>query len=149
MVKETKKHDARNLKARPPPPNKTVNTRHAPNGAEPSIQPGASTVLSKLASFTSASTDDATKHGVIRSVGFTEKAAPPPTRDANDAVITGNKRDDDLALVEDLEPGPYDHAAPFDDLHFQKLEPNSGIRLSYVLHLSEHSFSVEELIEIT
>ncbi|PSR76618.1 hypothetical protein PHLCEN_2v8376 [Hermanssonia centrifuga] len=133
VVKETKKHDARNLKARPvrpPPPNKTVNTRHAPNGAEPSIQPGASTVLSKLASFTSVSTDNATKHCVIRSVGFTEKAAPPPTRDANDAVITGNKRDDDLALVEDLEPGPYDHAAPFDDPHFQKLEPNSGIRLS-------------------
>lgn len=44
----------------------------------------------------------------------------------------GLKRNEDLSLVEDLDPGPYEHSAPFDDPHFEKLEPNSGIRLSYV-----------------
>ncbi|KAK7688515.1 hypothetical protein QCA50_008053 [Cerrena zonata] len=32
--------------------------------------------------------------------------------------------------MEDLEIGPTEHKAPFDDPHFLKLEPNSGIRLS-------------------
>ena len=42
------------------------------------------------------------------------------------------RRDDRLALIEDSEFGPYDHKAPFDDPYFECLEPNSGIRLSYV-----------------
>lgn len=39
-------------------------------------------------------------------------------------------RDDRLALIEELVPGPVEHTPPFDDPHFEKLEPNSGIRLS-------------------
>lgn len=42
-----------------------------------------------------------------------------------------SKRGEDLALIEDLTPGPYEHKPPFDDPHFQQFEPNSGIRLSY------------------
>ena len=45
-------------------------------------------------------------------------------------------RDDRLAIVEDLVPGPADHKPPFDDPRFEKLEPNSGIRLSYVTEAS-------------
>jgi hypothetical protein len=43
------------------------------------------------------------------------------------------QRDDRLALIEDLEVGPIDHKPPFDDPHFEYLEPNSGIRLWYVM----------------
>lgn len=43
-------------------------------------------------------------------------------------------RDDNLALIEDIPLGPADHKPPFDDPHFEKLEPNSGIRLSYVFN---------------
>ncbi|KAF8630273.1 hypothetical protein AX17_005459 [Amanita inopinata Kibby_2008] len=39
------------------------------------------------------------------------------------------KRNEDLTLVEDLEPGPYEHKAPPDDPNFERLEPHSGIRL--------------------
>ncbi|KAJ7885854.1 hypothetical protein B0H14DRAFT_3105761 [Mycena olivaceomarginata] len=35
-----------------------------------------------------------------------------------------------LAIIETLDVGPVDHKPPFDDPHFQQLEPNSGIRLS-------------------
>ena len=38
-------------------------------------------------------------------------------------------RDDRLAIIEQLEIGPVDHKPPFDDPHFERLEPNSGIRL--------------------
>lgn len=47
-----------------------------------------------------------------------------------DEVVDAPKRDDRLALIEDLEVGPTDHKPPFDDPHFRQLEPNSGIRLS-------------------
>ena len=60
--------------------------------------------------------------------------APPPPRTSSlteKAVI----RDENLAIIEDFEPGPYDHTPPFDDPNFDKLEPNSGIRLSYVLSI--------------
>ena len=42
----------------------------------------------------------------------------------------GVKRDDRLALVEDIERGPYEFTPPTDDPDFQQLEPHSGIRLS-------------------
>lgn len=47
-------------------------------------------------------------------------------------VSSAPKRDDQLALIEDLEVGPVDHIPPIDDPNFEKLEPNSGIRLSCV-----------------
>ena len=47
-------------------------------------------------------------------------------------MIDVPNRDDRLALIEDLEVGPINHRPPFDDPHFRQLEPNSGIRLSWV-----------------
>ena len=41
-------------------------------------------------------------------------------------------RDDRLMLMEELEPGPYEHKPPLDDPNFGRLEPHSGIRLAYV-----------------
>ena len=41
-------------------------------------------------------------------------------------------RDDRLMLMEELEPGPYEHNPPIDDPLFGRLEPHSGIRLAYV-----------------
>ncbi|THH01685.1 hypothetical protein EW145_g6867, partial [Phellinidium pouzarii] len=38
-------------------------------------------------------------------------------------------RDDRLAIVEDIEIGPAEHSSIADDPHFEKIEPNSGIRL--------------------
>ncbi|KAG6879643.1 hypothetical protein C0992_000278 [Termitomyces sp. T32_za158] len=67
-----------------------------------------------------------------RSSGFADR--PPTPNINNDQDTCGQshapKRDDRLALVEDLEPGPVDHIPPADDPNFDKLEPNSGIRLS-------------------
>ncbi|KDQ55942.1 hypothetical protein JAAARDRAFT_36719 [Jaapia argillacea MUCL 33604] len=61
------------------------------------------------------------------SSAFTHRALPRPEEPAH---TTAPIRDDRLALIEDLEPGPYEHKAPFDDPHFESLEPNSTIRLS-------------------
>ncbi|TBU51989.1 hypothetical protein BD310DRAFT_862590 [Dichomitus squalens] len=35
-----------------------------------------------------------------------------------------------MTVIEDLPLGPAEHKPPFDDPHFERLEPNSGIRLS-------------------
>lgn len=76
--------------------------------------------------------------GTIRSSAFAEKPAPQLNPDAAvsmkklEETIDAPQRDDRLALIEDLEVGPTDHKAPFDDPHFQQMEPNSGIRLSWV-----------------
>ncbi|KIY70765.1 hypothetical protein CYLTODRAFT_487787 [Cylindrobasidium torrendii FP15055 ss-10] len=40
------------------------------------------------------------------------------------------QRDDNLALIEEFEPGPYEHEAPYDDPNWEQYEPHSGIRLS-------------------
>ncbi|TCD60851.1 hypothetical protein EIP91_009400 [Steccherinum ochraceum] len=60
------------------------------------------------------------------------KRPPPAAAELGDDYKTLGvpQRDDRLALVEDLEIGPSEHTAPFDDPHFEHLEPNSGIRLS-------------------
>lgn len=68
---------------------------------------------------------------VARSTAFTAKAAAIPTPSETDGG-TSHARDEDLALIEDLTLGPSEHRPPFDDPHFEKLEPNSGIRLSCV-----------------
>ncbi|KAG5642700.1 hypothetical protein DXG03_002302 [Asterophora parasitica] len=69
---------------------------------------------------------------VARSSGFTEN--PPPPAPPEDEDMFGEssapKRDESLALVVDLEPGPVDHTPPIDDPKFERFEPNSSIRLS-------------------
>ncbi|KAF8485480.1 hypothetical protein JB92DRAFT_2836875 [Gautieria morchelliformis] len=61
---------------------------------------------------------------IERSTNFaaapTEHTARPPCQE----------RDESLALVETLTPGPQNHVPPVDDPHFARLEPNSGIHLS-------------------
>jgi minichromosome maintenance protein 10 len=51
---------------------------------------------------------------------------------SDDTEINAPKRDERLALVEDLEVGPVEHKPPFDDPLFEQFEPNSGIRLKCV-----------------
>jgi minichromosome maintenance protein 10 len=104
-------------------------------------KPAPSNVLSKLAAL-SKNPDTQTSAGFVRSAGFNENPVPPlPPGDPSPGKVETDtqgdetsyvaaRRDDRLALIEDLEPGPYEHKAPFDDPHFQQLEPNSGIRMT-------------------
>lgn len=97
----------------------------------PSVQPckpAPSTVLQKLASAHAKQKTQPVDVTVTRSSGFAEK--PAPNVPVEGASIEALPRDDRLALVEDLVSGPYEHKPPFDDPRFEKLEPNSGIRLS-------------------
>ena len=87
-------------------------------------------MLSKLASFSKSQDDHEDRQStVMRSAGFADRPAPRPTVEQGDDRVYGQKRDEELALVEELELGPAEHKAPFDDPHFEYLEPNSGIRL--------------------
>jgi minichromosome maintenance protein 10 len=52
---------------------------------------------------------------VVRTASFTDQA-----------IV---KRDENLAIIDDFEPGPYNHAPPSDDPEFEKLEPHSNIAL--------------------
>ncbi|KAH8827204.1 hypothetical protein DL96DRAFT_1498714 [Flagelloscypha sp. PMI_526] len=61
---------------------------------------------------------------VERSSGFSEAPARPPQNSSR------RTRDENLAVIEELLPGPYDHTPPVSDPLFTSLEPNSGIRLS-------------------
>ncbi|KAJ3808364.1 hypothetical protein F5876DRAFT_46150 [Lentinula aff. lateritia] len=63
--------------------------------------------------------DDASSKSVRRTSSFADK--PPEPGSSN--------RDENLAIIESLELGPTDHKPPFDDPHFERVEPNSGIRL--------------------
>lgn len=50
----------------------------------------------------------------------------------------GHKRDERLVLVENLRPGPYQHKNPPDDPNFDRFEPHSSTRLSYVSTVSRN-----------
>ncbi|KIY44898.1 hypothetical protein FISHEDRAFT_67293 [Fistulina hepatica ATCC 64428] len=86
----------------------------------PPVTAGPSTLFSRLAAakVSLTSPDEETEMEPAKSSSFTAKAAPL------------NQRDDRLALVHEFVLGPADHKPPFDDPHFDYLEPNSGIRLS-------------------
>lgn len=66
---------------------------------------------------------------VIRSFAFSETPAPRANLGLELDIVDAPKRDDRLALIEDLEMGPTDHKPPLDDPFFKQVEPNSGIRL--------------------
>ncbi|RDB23749.1 DNA replication licensing factor mcm10 [Hypsizygus marmoreus] len=99
--------------------------------ALPPPKPAASNVLNNLARLTHQGKEASHVPTVSRSSGFADK--PPPTDQNEDEDVFGGysaaKRDERLALIEDLEPGPVDHTPPSDDPNFERLEPNSGIRL--------------------
>lgn len=87
--------------------------------------PPPSSLISQLGTLTA----KPNKEAVIRSNAFEEKPvelSKPHSRNL------APERDDQLALVEELEPGPVDHKPLAEDPEFEKVEPNSGIRLSYV-----------------
>ena len=87
-----------------------------------------SSVLQKLAKAHKQKNTSSEKEAtIVRSAAFSARP-PSPARDGAIA-----RRDDDMTLIEDLPLGPVEHKPPFDDPHFEKLEPNSGIRLSYVV----------------
>ena len=99
-------------------------------------KPPPSNVLSKLSKFSDKSRDTSAPEELARSTGFSQKASirrPVPITDEDSIAARTPARDDRLAIVEALEPGPYDHKPPFDDPHFQRLEPHSGITLRFVL----------------
>ena len=60
----------------------------------------------------------------MRTEGFGEKPVV--------AAASAPTRDDQLAIIEDLRPGPEEHKPPPDDPNFDKVEPHSGIRLRCV-----------------
>lgn len=66
---------------------------------------------------------------VPRSTGFTEKPKDIESVQEEQSL----KRDDRLALINDLKPGPYEHNPPSDDSKFDRLEPHSGINLTSVV----------------
>ncbi|KAF9054063.1 hypothetical protein BJ165DRAFT_1337984 [Panaeolus papilionaceus] len=92
--------------------------------AEKYAPPAPSKLLSNLASVTARRKDDDEEVPVSRSVGFTETPKVIPVKEQ-----FGAKRDERLALIEELEPGPYEHNPPSDDPLFEKVEPHSGIHL--------------------
>ncbi|KAL0067149.1 hypothetical protein AAF712_005719 [Marasmius tenuissimus] len=99
-------------------------------------QPAASSLLSKLASIRQTK-EDAETHSArsFRTTSFTDRPHQPRLDEPKSIPSAGEpsssrNRDGRLALVEDIEPGPVEHTPPFDDPLFEKLEPNSGIRLS-------------------
>ncbi|EIW55973.1 uncharacterized protein TRAVEDRAFT_39067 [Trametes versicolor FP-101664 SS1] len=97
--------------------------------SKPVPSPAPSAVLQKLAQAHKAREKAPETDTVTRSTAFTAKAAAIPAHTDTDGG-TSHARDEDLALIEDLTLGPSEHKPPFDDPHFEKLEPNSGIRLS-------------------
>ncbi|KAI0353346.1 hypothetical protein OH77DRAFT_1483713 [Trametes cingulata] len=95
---------------------------------KPAPPPAPSTVLQKLAQVHKAKDKAPVTDAVLRSTAFSAKPAPVSSIDSEES--DSHIRDETLALVEDLTLGPAEHKPPFDDPHFEKLEPNSGIRLS-------------------
>ncbi|KAI5122671.1 hypothetical protein M0805_007931 [Coniferiporia weirii] len=98
-------------------------------GSAHAIVPDAPAPSSLVAQLKSLSTNKKSDHEpVVRSEGFAQKPAapqPPPAAEAVNAPV----RDDRLAIVEELEVGPVEHTPIAGDSHFEKIEPNSGIRL--------------------
>ncbi|KAF6750315.1 hypothetical protein DFP72DRAFT_1139493 [Ephemerocybe angulata] len=87
--------------------------------------PKPSNVLENLSKITKDSETVEKESTVIRTTAFTDQAIP--AQDYNDTSTV--KRDERLALIQDFEPGPYDHTPPSDDPTFEKLEPHSNIAL--------------------
>jgi hypothetical protein len=86
------------------------------------IKPAPSKMLDQLATMSSV-IEITPIAAVNRTKGFNE------TPHLQVDKPSGSIRDERLALIEDLEPGPYDHKPPSDDPAFDKLEPHSGINL--------------------
>lgn len=110
-------------------------------------KPAPSNILSKLSKLSGGPPKPGQEKSIQRSHSLLARSKPEPSLapsfevDATPSTppqpisnaVPG--RDDRLAIIEQLEVGPIDHKPPPDDPHFERLEPNSGIRLSYVSQL--------------
>ncbi|PPQ80327.1 hypothetical protein CVT25_003609 [Psilocybe cyanescens] len=85
-----------------------------------------SNLIGKLASISRRADTDDVPESHTRSVAFADR---PEIQPPVEHEVPGNKRDERLALIENLEPGPYEHTPPSDDPTFEKLEPYSGIAM--------------------
>ncbi|KAG2130375.1 hypothetical protein DEU56DRAFT_860462 [Suillus clintonianus] len=103
-------------------------------------KPAPSNLLSKLSKLSGGTAKQEQVKSVQRSHSLLARPEPEPSIASNpkmnavppSASASGivPNRDDRLAIIEQLEVGPVDHKPPLDDPHFERLEPNSGIRLS-------------------
>jgi len=80
--------------------------------------------LSKLRNTTHDEEEDEEVSGVERSTAFGQAAKLASVE------VSSMKRDENLAIVEDFVPGPYEHPIPSGDPTFNRLEPHSHINLS-------------------
>ncbi|KZV96434.1 hypothetical protein EXIGLDRAFT_643216 [Exidia glandulosa HHB12029] len=94
--------------------------------------PAKSNYVSSLARLSSTKVPSTIKNSQeTRSTSFAQPAAPPPSvDDTATQPAPASKRDDTLAVIEELKMGPYEFKAPPDDPSFQGFEPHSKIRLS-------------------
>ncbi|KAF8644029.1 hypothetical protein AX16_008745 [Volvariella volvacea WC 439] len=132
-----------------PFPSSSKNSESASVADKLPNKPPPSNLLQKLSKIPKRLDDDPAEEpetAVKRTTGFRQRPVAPPEsgtttaptseRDEDENADTtattthGIKRDDRLAIIQEFEIGPKDHKPPFDDPLFEKLEPNSGIRLS-------------------
>ncbi|KAF9268986.1 hypothetical protein L218DRAFT_412793 [Marasmius fiardii PR-910] len=110
-------------------PKPTTPDKKPPENDTPAFQkPTASSFLSKLAKFRTQENEEevASSSRASRTTAFTDDSRPQLDSSSSSSAV---QRDDRLALVEGMEPGPVEHAPSFDDPLFERIEPNSGIRL--------------------
>ncbi|KIM41854.1 hypothetical protein M413DRAFT_71601 [Hebeloma cylindrosporum] len=91
------------------------------------VKPAPSNFIKRLASLKQTSDPADSVEPTARSVGFTE--VPMEIGQSVRDEHLAHKRDERLALIEDLEPGPYEHNAPANDPLFETVEPHSNINL--------------------
>ncbi|KAF8900474.1 hypothetical protein CPB84DRAFT_1815402 [Gymnopilus junonius] len=90
-------------------------------------KPPPANVLEKLARIGRNDEPNEGSELIPRPTGFKDK--PKEIQQFEENTLP-HKRDERLALVDELEPGPYEHNPPLDDPTFEKLEPHSGIYMS-------------------
>ncbi|KAG2150994.1 uncharacterized protein EDB93DRAFT_1140546 [Suillus bovinus] len=111
---------------------RSVNSRSSDRGStEHNQKPAPSNLLSKLSRLSGGTPKQEQANSARRSHHSLARpeSVPSSSKIIAPRVIVPN-RDDRLAIVEQLNVGPMDHKPPLDDAYFQRLEPNSGIRLS-------------------
>lgn len=124
---------------------RSVNPRSSGKGpiaAVPYQKPTPSNLLSKLSRLSDSTGKQEQLNSTQRSHSLLARCEPEPSIVSNSkmnavppsasrpASAMVSNRDDRLAIIEQLEVGPVDHKPPLDDPHFERLEPNSGIRLT-------------------
>ncbi|KAG2144018.1 hypothetical protein BD769DRAFT_1421099 [Suillus cothurnatus] len=124
---------------------RSANPRPSGKGSIATVQyqkPAPSNLISKLSKLSGGTAKQEQVNSAQRSHSLLTRPKPEPSIISNPKTIAVPpsasqsvsdivpNRDDRLAIVEQLEVGPVDHKPPLDDPNFQRLEPNSGIRLS-------------------